>query len=476
MTPVDEIFRYQRFDTSDIRTAVSDLLLGMDEFELHDLRLQIRDVDREYDVLVGELKSIFSVLGQTDDSNITILDFTKEQAALIEERRRIAHIVESYSTKRDESARSTIDDKSNALLEELRIVNESISEKSEALSALEIDHGDSESFIQTLSERIEAIDASQGMADFIGAVSFTTCPACLGKIDKSGIDGACHLCKTPFLESMRWSGHLKMREELVFQMRESKKLIGQKAAAIVQLKRALDSLQSRSKNLASQIAEFNRRVDPVDAEIANQLKRIGYLDRTIEDLAGKAELAKVVGEKIAKRDQLASLLAGLRDRLKLFEVSGKTRRDTVAAEIENRCLEALHKDLPMEESFVKAESVIFDFGKNQLRVNGRSRFSASSSTYLKNAFLFSLFELSLSDELVRWPRFILLDNIEDKGMQPRRSANFQEYVVDRLSKVDVEHQLIMTTSMISEKFEDSNYCVGPHYSEKQKTLSFVKGH
>jgi hypothetical protein len=60
-------------------------------------------------------------------------------------------------------------------------------------------------------------------------------------------------------------------------------------------------------------------------------------------------------------------------------------------------------------------------------------------------------------------------------MQPKRSANFQEYVVAKTAKSEVEHQVIMTTSMISENLENSPYCVGPHYSENNKTLAFSSG-
>jgi hypothetical protein len=287
--------------------------------------------------------------------------------------------------------------------------------------------------------------------------------------------GACHLCKSPLHIGDKRGGHLKMREERAFQEKESRNLLKEKVRRLEVLNGRSAELQSVAKLLRSQFSEFRHRVDPLDAEIGNLMQRIGYLEKSVEDLHRKSALAEIVNGKIETRNVLSTKISSLNDYLAFSENSRRARSEKIAASINELCADALRRDLPQEEEFQNAEVIEYDFGRNSVTVNGRSKFSASLATYLKNSFLFSLFELSLEDPEVRWPRFILLDNIEDKGMQPKRSANFQEYVVAKTAKSEVEHQVIMTTSMISENLENSPYCVGPHYSENNKTLAFSSG-
>lgn len=472
MTPVDEIFRHERFDTRDIRIAISELLLGLDDLELHDIRLRIRDLDRKYGELVGELRSIFGVLGKTADSDVAILDFQQELKEFEQERASLSKTIEDLSTKRDEKTRRTVDARLSESVTKLRELNTNLGELQQRIQALSLDIEDSQDFIRTLKERIEALDASRGMGELLGNVSFTICPECMSPIENGHSSDACALCKSKLPEAGRFAGHLKMREELAFQARESQQLLEAKIGEHAKLVEEARSMELRRKTMSDNISQFTRRFDPVDAEVANLLKRQGYIDKSVEDLSRKAELAALVKGKMAQRDSLSGELERLRSRLDDSEMSRKQRRSEVDYKIVELCVEALHADLPMEEVFKEAELVQFDFGRNKLAVNGRTRFSASSATYLKNAFLFSLFELSLYDLQVRWPRFILLDNIEDKGMQPKRSANFQEYVVSRSLKAKTEHQIIMTTSMISAGLENTAMCIGPHYTEREKSLRF----
>lgn len=285
-------------------------------------------------------------------------------------------------------------------------------------------------------------------------------------------DTVCHLCKSTIFEPEPWAGRLKMREELTFQLRESQNLIKTRETDLKATRVSLSDLERKQRTYEGRLASFQRTIHAADAEIEICMQRIGYLERSIEDLNSRAQLAELIGARISRRDKLNRTIGRLRGELEAHAVAREKRTQRVKGRISELCVRILRDDLPQEETFQSAELVEFDFAANKVWANERSRFSASSMTFLKNALMFSLFLLSLEDEQVRWPRFLLLDNIEDKGMQPSRSANFQELVEGRLAEVDIEHQVIMTTSMISPKLDDSPHCVGPLYTHDNKTLSF----
>lgn len=474
MTTVDQIFRQEKeYDRRETRMAIAELLMGFDDLMLHDLRQQIRASDRRYTELVGELRSIFSLLGKTSDSDVAITDFQKELTSVEAERTAVENAVEKLISDREKIPDTNFQSGHETAVARLKDVKELTRTLQDRVQEVSLEIDDSTIFLRTLQDRISALDSSKDMAELFGTVTFNFCPACLSPVATEHVDEACHLCKSKLPEPTKW-GHLKMREELDFQLKESAKLLDLRRAELVNLHERLSSTLRERDRLLSEAAEHERRVNPIDAEIASQLRRVGYLERSIEDLSRKAELAILVRSKMEERDSLGDSLNRLRSHLGDMEQARIKRRQEVESKIVDLTVNALHRDLPMEEGFQDSQVVEFDFGLNRLSVDGRTRFSASSSTYLKNAFLFSLFELSLIDREVRWPRFIVLDNVEDKGMQPKRSANFQEYVVERAGQYDVEHQIFLTTSMISPNLENSVMCVGPHYDENNKTLQFSR--
>ena len=70
----------------------------------------------------------------------------------------------------------------------------------------------------------------------------------------------------------------------------------------------------------------------------------------------------------------------------------------------------------------------------------------------------------------RYPRFLLLDNIEDKGMNEQRSQNFQRLIAAISENLETEHQIIFTTSMVDPRLDESDMTVGERYSFRNKTL------
>jgi hypothetical protein len=103
-------------------------------------------------------------------------------------------------------------------------------------------------------------------------------------------------------------------------------------------------------------------------------------------------------------------------------------------------------------------------------LDGENNFSESSNVYLKNSVRFAMFFASLDKDFFRFPRFILCDNIEDKGMQPDRSQSFQKELVAISAESNTRHQIIITTSMISPDLDNTELCVGQFYTETVRTL------
>ena len=105
--------------------------------------------------------------------------------------------------------------------------------------------------------------------------------------------------------------------------------------------------------------------------------------------------------------------------------------------------------------------------------NQHIKLSASSSFYLKMAARFALFFASLQVDSMMYPRLLFSDNMEDKGMEPDRAANFQRLVVRRLNEMpNQDYQLIFATSMIAPELDTPEYTIGEKYTQENKSLKF----
>ena len=93
---------------------------------------------------------------------------------------------------------------------------------------------------------------------------------------------------------------------------------------------------------------------------------------------------------------------------------------------------------------------------------------------LKNAIRFAIFFASLELDFFRYPKFILCDNIEDKGMVDERSKNFQKKIIEISEREifkNIDFQIIFTTSKIAEELNIPKYTVGSFYTSENKTLN-----
>jgi hypothetical protein len=219
---------------------------------------------------------------------------------------------------------------------------------------------------------------------------------------------------------------------------------------------------------------MEKPVKEINQKSRSVLMEIGATNNEIFELnSSKTKFAKL-HQLYEIRDQLQKDVNNLRDEIERKEMGLAFELNRKKNVISNLTLDILHEDKDHEETFRDGKKVDFDFGEDRVTIDNRALFSASSMVYLKNAFRLALLEASCTDASYLYPRFLLMDNVEDKGMEPKRSHQFQKEIIKASAKIKVPHQIIFTTSMIDPELEGTDYCIGPFYDDHNKTLKFYK--
>src|SRR3546814_2913323 len=89
---------------------------------------------------------------------------------------------------------------------------------------------------------------------------------------------------------------------------------------------------------------------------------------------------------------------------------------------------------------------------------------------LKNSFAAGMLDAALLDQRFNLPRWMLLDNVEDKGMVEERSWNFQRLLAAMSEAARVPHQIIFTTSKIAPELDRPELVVGRRYERAARSL------
>lgn len=83
----------------------------------------------------------------------------------------------------------------------------------------------------------------------------------------------------------------------------------------------------------------------------------------------------------------------------------------------------LRQDLDRQDEFRHADSVEVNFRDDSILVDGDLNFAESSNVIVKNSAILALFAAATEDEEFLHPRFLLMENVEDKGVEDKRSHN-----------------------------------------------------
>lgn len=257
------------------------------------------------------------------------------------------------------------------------------------------------------------------------------------------------------------------------QLKESNSLQAERAANLTRLKSRLRGAKLTLSRLsdASEIARrgYGSERENMAAELG---RKIGYLDSEIQVLQKRLDLAAEIGRLSKEKEELSGRITKLKNDIAAI-IAGQEKRKTFAyTAVSEKVKSVLTQDLTEHNDFGIVDHISFSFAEDWMAINddkNKSR-SASGMVILKNGFLFGMYLASLADPQFALPRFLLLDNIEDKGMVPQRSWNFQKIIVNECSKKEQPQQIIFTTSILAPELAGSEYIVGRKYTRERKSL------
>lgn len=330
--------------------------------------------------------------------------------------------------------------------------------------------------LQILIRHLERmlVDINQATLTYeqLGGIHFKYCPACFSPTAEDADHSIeCHLCKTPLQGTDRATRSLAVKIDLQMQLRESIQLQEQREEALASNEKQLRSLRREYSTKATTYDALSKApISSRDNAIANINRRIGFIDSKIETIGQRLELVSRVTEMSNEKQRLNERITKLKDEIRAILASQDKRRRTAYTLIATSVVNLLHSDTGDQDAFVDATSFNFSFGNDAMSVDGKSNFAASSLVILKNSFHLGLLIASLRDNKFLLPRFMMFDNIEDKGMVPQRSWNFQRMICAASNSSAIDHQIILTTSMLDPQLENSPFLVGPAYSQQNRTL------
>jgi len=150
------------------------------------------------------------------------------------------------------------------------------------IRALQYEIEDSRAFIKSMEDRLKAFDQAVITRKSIGELQITNCPKCLSPLIRHVPEGTCILCKQPVSIDLEKSMLLKMKEELFFQVKESKNILVSKEDRLAQIMREIPILTEQTHLTKSNLDEALTKVKTArDTHLDDLLVKKGSLENQL---------------------------------------------------------------------------------------------------------------------------------------------------------------------------------------------------
>jgi hypothetical protein len=472
LSPIDEIFRAERFDPALLRDIVGRLLCGAYSGELYSNEIELRDLERELVGVTGELRSLFAVVGRAGEA-LTYEWIDAERARLTSERHKVATSISEAehalfaAPEYDRASRGAQDE----AYEQVQVLQEQIAEVRRKRDGQSMAMADTDAFVGNLKGKMLTLGEAKDVAEIIGTPQFHACPACLAPVSADHDPSVCHLCKSPF-DAKKAKGRIaSIINDMALQIRQSELLQLARSKGIETSERQLTELDTKWRIASHRLKEFSRLPSSEARDRLRQLHRqAGYLEREYEDLEQRARSVELVHQLSTRKEKLSSRIGSLRAAIHTARQAQQAQFEKAKTSIADEILSLLRDDLIREEAFEDPQTLRFDFAANNISVDDQSYFSASSRAILKSSFSAGMLIAAAKLPFFRHPRFCMIDTIEDKGMEPDRSRNFQMQLQKRSAELKSDHQFIIATAMIAPSLDEEKFTVGRFSTSDERTL------
>ena len=463
------IFNDEKFDSAIKREFVSNYLLGLYDDDLYNNKLEYIKKDKELTKIIAELKGLLLLIDGQD------IDFKSDSLHSISEQLqgKIDSIIEAIEKHKESETRIKFSNEVKAISAEqlVKDKNKLISLEVE-LSQIQYNIADSTKFIEELENKLLAINDSIRFSGSFKFKEFDTCPSCFTKLPTAHDDIKCSLCGTEDPDSAKQVNYARMKNEIIIQIRESQNLLEKnkkKSDGILLQIKSLKSGMRKEVNKVSVVSSSLNSHD--DSLLYSKYKEIGELEERLDSLGRMESVYSKIRTLQTLRDNLQARVTFLQDSISKKEYDLQLKMPALKEKISKYMEEVLTKDVEnIDDPHDKAEfsnitSIDFDLASNRIVVNNKVSFSESSMYYLNNALHIALLKLSLVDPNVRFPRLLILDGIENGGMEDARSKGIQKTLKEIADEYcGIRHQVIITTKGIYPEVDNDKYRVGEKFT------------
>ena len=478
LSPVDEIFRFEQFEQKDTRDTIGRLLCGAYTNELYENTQSLKSLKKEFDKIDAQLRSLFVVLGKAEQEVATTDWLSAEREELLKQKRQVEQETDALERKMASISSDPISMKEQAeCYDFVKRKQVEIAKTKQAIHSLVLDIADSDAFVNGLKEKVNNLRDSAVVARNLEEIKFHSCPACFSILDseEDALTYACHLCKTPYDSEQVAARIAGLVNESAVQIKQSEVLQGRRREKLLKLEEDLESLGKEWKSSAQKLSSMLGRPSTENQQLLRELqRRLGYIDRMIEDFDQKSKMAGVISSLSQRKTELQLRITSLDEENLGLRRAQQDRLNRAYLLISEEVKHLLHNDLRRQDSFENAKGISFSFEKNRLTVDGESYFSASSRAILKSSFFAGFTAAASEEEFFRHPRFCMIDTLENMGVEEVRSQNFQRLLVNRSAKLKARHQIIYATAMIDPELNNASYTVGRYSTRDEPTIELWK--